>query len=64
MVVTLDGNSLTIESTMAVAQEGDDLRVSPASLKRMAKFRSVLEGKLERREVVYGVNTGFGSLSK
>jgi histidine ammonia-lyase len=63
MVVLLDGQSLTLKSTMAVAEEGAPVKISSASLRKMEKFRSLLEQKLGRGEVVYGVNTGFGSLS-
>ena len=63
MVVTLDGNSLTVDSAISIASKDEQVKVSPASLKRMSKFRSVLEEKLERKESIYGVNTGFGSLS-
>ena len=63
MVVTLDGRSLTLESAVEVVEGGARVRVGASSLKRMEKFRSLLEQKLRRGEVVYGVNTGFGSLS-
>ena len=63
MPVTIDGQSLTLESALAVAEKGEKIRASPSSLKRMEKFRVVLEQKLARGEIVYGVNTGFGSLS-
>jgi len=48
---------------MKVAEGGGTVRISPSSAKRMEKFRSVLDQKLGRGEVVYGVNTGFGSMS-
>jgi histidine ammonia-lyase len=63
MVVTVDGRSLTIESAIDVAEKGVAVKVTPQSLRQMEKFRALLEQKLERGEVVYGVNTGFGSLS-
>jgi len=63
MVVLVDGRSLTIESAMEVAEHGEVIRVSPQSLRQMEKFRAQLEQKLLRGEVVYGVNTGFGSLA-
>ena len=63
MVVAVDGRSLTIGSTVDVAEHGAKVRASPASLKQMDEFRVLLEGKLSRGDVVYGVNTGFGSLS-
>lgn len=63
MVVSVDGHSLTIESTVDVAEGGAKVKVSPQSLRHMEKFRSLLEQKLSRGDVVYGVNTGFGSLA-
>jgi histidine ammonia-lyase len=63
MVVVLNGRSLTIESAMQVAEHCAIVRASPQSLRQMWKFRALLEEKLTRGEVVYGVNTGFGSLS-
>jgi histidine ammonia-lyase len=61
--VTLDGHSLTIDTAIDVAEGGAVVKPSASSLKRMEKFRALLEQKLSRGEVVYGVNTGFGSLS-
>jgi histidine ammonia-lyase len=63
LVVTVDGRSLTIESATDVAERGVEARVSPQSLRQMEKFRALLDQKLRSGEVVYGVNTGFGSLS-
>ncbi|MDG6902287.1 MAG: aromatic amino acid lyase [Nitrososphaerota archaeon] len=63
MVVAVDGRSLTLAGAMQVAERGEEVRASPASLKHMEKLRALLEEKLSRGEVVYGVNTGFGSLS-
>ena len=63
MAVTVDGHTLTVERTIDVAVRGSSVKVSARSLKRMKKFRALLEQKLTRGEVVYGVNTGFGSLS-
>lgn len=63
MVVTLDGRTLTLESAVEVAEGRATVRASPASLRQMDKFRALLDEKLARGDVVYGVNTGFGSLS-
>ena len=63
MVVTVDGRSLTLKSAMAVAERGAAVKASPASLKQMDQFRTPHEETLARGDVVYGVNTGFGSLS-
>ena len=62
-MVVVDGKSLTLESALDVSERRAAVRASPRSLRRMAEFRTLLEEKLARGEVVYGVNTGFGSLS-
>jgi histidine ammonia-lyase len=63
MVTVVDGRSLTIESAIDVAVNGAAVKASAQSLRQMEKFRALLEQKLSRGDVVYGVNTGFGSLS-
>lgn len=63
MVVTLDGRSLSLESVMRVAEAAEKVKISSASIRRMQRFRSILEEKLNQGQKVYGVNTGFGSLS-
>jgi histidine ammonia-lyase len=62
MTVALDGRSLTLEDFAKVVSE-EKVRVGAPSIRRMEKFRALLEKKLSSGEVVYGVNTGFGSLS-
>ena len=63
MSVTVDGRTLTVERAIEVAEQGAAVRVNAQTYKHMEKFRDLLEQKLARGEVVYGVNTGFGSLS-
>ena len=62
-MVVVNGKSLTVERAIDVAERNVSVRASTQSLKQMEKFRALLEQKLVRGEVVYGVNTGFGSLS-
>ena len=61
--VVVDGHSLTLRSAMDVAEGGVPVQASPASLKKLERFRALLEKKLASGEVVYGINTGFGSLA-
>lgn len=61
--MNLDGKSLTIDAAVSVAN-GERVKLKETSLRRMEKLRSLLERKLSKGEVVYGVNTGFGSLSE
>ncbi|HUI86264.1 MAG TPA: aromatic amino acid ammonia-lyase [Nitrososphaerales archaeon] len=63
MPVTIDGSSLTLETIMRIGANGEKVRIGRASIKKMERFRALLQEKLDRGDVVYGVNTGFGSLS-
>lgn len=61
--VALDGESLTIAQVCDVAREGAHAALTERARDRMRRSRAVVDGVLERGEVVYGVNTGFGKLS-
>ena len=62
--IELDGESLTLAKVRAVADERAPVRLAPSARERMARTRAVVEGIVERRDVVYGVTTGFGKLSE
>lgn len=63
MVVTLTGDTLSVGEVMRIAQGGEEVAMSEPAIKRLETYRSLLEQKIARGEVIYGVNTGFGSLS-
>lgn len=63
-VITLSTNSLALEDVVAVARRGVRVRVSPKSIAAMKKSRAVVERALKDGQPHYGINTGFGSLSK
>jgi histidine ammonia-lyase len=58
----IDGSSLTLEQTAAVAG-GAQVSIAPAARERVERTRRFVEGIIERGEVVYGINTGFGALA-
>ncbi len=61
-MVEIDGGSLTLEQTLAVA-EGAQVTLAQAARERVERTRSFVEGIIESGEVVYGINTGFGALA-
>lgn len=63
-MVTLDGESLTIEDVRAVAVDCAKVSLANTARARMLRTREVVTGIVERGDVVYGVNTGFGKLSE
>jgi histidine ammonia-lyase len=60
--IVLDGESLVIGDVAAVA-DGAPVSLAPAARARMARTRAIVDAIVERRDVVYGVTTGFGKLS-
>ncbi len=63
-MVTLNGNSLSLEELVAVARRGAHVELSDDARERVRRSREVIESTIKEREVVYGVNTGFGRLSE
>ena len=63
MEITLNGNTMTIEEIMRIGSEGVKIRLSDDSIDRMRGSRDHVERILETGTTVYGINTGFGSLS-
>ncbi|MCH1481549.1 MAG: histidine ammonia-lyase [Candidatus Poseidoniaceae archaeon] len=60
--VYLDGNTLSPAEAMAVATGSAKLEITQDSWDRIINSRKVVEDILKSGEVVYGINTGFGSL--
>lgn len=61
--VTLDGHSLTIDDVAGIARYGRKIELDPAAIARISKCRGLLERKIQKREIMYGVNTGIGELA-
>jgi len=61
--VILDGEHLTLEQVLEVAEGKAGVRISPLAEKRMKRSRDFVEAALEQGEKIYGVTTGFGLLS-
>jgi histidine ammonia-lyase len=64
MAVKLDGKSLNIETLVGIARGGEQVEVAEDAWKRIDKCRAMLDDKVEKREVMYGVTTGIGELSE
>jgi histidine ammonia-lyase len=61
-IIEIDGASLTLDQTAAVA-DGAQVKLADPARGRIEQARQFVEAILARGEVVYGVNTGFGALS-
>ncbi len=64
-VVDLEGGPLTVDQVVAVARQRSTVRLTPGARERIAQGRAVVE-RLNTADgrPVYGVNTGFGTLSR
>ena len=61
--VTLDGSSLDLEQVVQVSRLNAPVVISEIALEKTAEGRKALERMLGEKNVIYGVNTGFGALS-
>ena len=64
MAIIIDGHNLTIEKVVQVARRNEKVELHPDAKKRIEKCRTLLEDKIQKREIMYGVNTGIGELSE
>ncbi len=64
MPITLDGSSLTIEKLVEIARDNEKVKLAPEALERIKVCRAMLEEKLAKKEIMYGVNTGIGEFSE
>jgi histidine ammonia-lyase len=62
--IILDGSGLTIEKLVQIARNSEMVELHPGALKRIKTCRSMLEKKIEAKEIMYGVNTGIGEFSE
>jgi histidine ammonia-lyase len=62
--VTVDGGALSIDEVERVARGGARVELGTAARERLSASRAALEGALGAGEIIYGVNTGFGSLAR
>ena len=62
--IILDGETLTIEDIVTVARENAKVEIPDYVKEKVLNSRKILEEILDSDKAVYGVNTGFGALSK
>jgi histidine ammonia-lyase len=60
----IKGEGLTIENVVNVARHGQKVELHPDAVNRINVCRTMLEKKIEAKEIMYGVNTGIGEFSE
>lgn len=64
MSIILNGSGLTIGKLVKIARYGEKVELDKKALDRIKKCRTLLEKKIEAKEIMYGVNTGIGEFSE
>ncbi|MGE0631171.1 MAG: histidine ammonia-lyase [Pseudobdellovibrionaceae bacterium] len=60
----IDGENLNLDKVWAVAQsQNPNVTLAASARKKMLESRAYIEGRINKGEVMYGVNTGFGAFS-
>ena len=61
--VSLNGSSLSIKDVLDAGEGSAVFEIDESAVIAMTESRSAVKRILEKGEVVYGINTGFGALS-
>ncbi len=62
-IVTLDGETLTLEQVVAVARYGVKVDLHPTAKEKVLRSRNYVNQLIEGNQTVYGITTGFGKFS-
>lgn len=62
--IEITGKDLTVEKVKSVARDYAKVSLPKDALKKCKKGREILEYYINKKTKIYGVTTGFGSLSK
>jgi len=63
-MIHLDGHSLTLAQLLSIADGHEEVAVAPAAAAAVDAARHVVDRQAAADAAVYGINTGFGSLSE
>ena len=62
-MITIDGNSLTIEQVIQVSRNKEKVKIHPKNKELVNKNAAVVEDFVKEGQVVYGITTGIGSFA-
>jgi histidine ammonia-lyase len=63
-MVLLDGEHLTLDNLLAIADDHAEVALAPAARARVTAARDVVDRRADGDAPVYGINTGFGSFAE
>lgn len=62
-MIHLNGSDLTLNDFIKVTRDYVLVKINDEAIKHVNKSREIVHSIIESKEVVYGINTGFGKLS-
>jgi len=62
-MVTLTGEHLDLATLLRISRGGERVSIDEEARERVLTSRDIVEKTIERQDVVYGINTGFGKLA-
>lgn len=62
-MIYLTGDSLSFNEVNHVVFHHEQVKVDPEAIQRVAANRKTVETKLDNKQTMYGINTGFGKFS-
>jgi len=63
-MIRLDGDSLTLDELLAIADQYEAVGLSDAAMQRVDAARAVVDRQALGDTPIYGINTGFGALAE
>jgi histidine ammonia-lyase len=61
-MIEINGQNITIDQLVRVA-DGEEVRLAASAQEVMKKSKKYIADRIQKGEVIYGVNTGFGAFS-
>lgn len=62
-ILLIEGNSLTLEKISSFLSDNLKVKLSPESVKKVKRSRSLIDKWVDEGKVIYGVTTGFGEFA-
>jgi histidine ammonia-lyase len=64
MTYIITGYGMTVEDVVNVARNNEKVELHPDAVKRIQVCRKMVEDKIAKKEIMYGINTGIGEFSE
>lgn len=63
-MIKIDGETLAVENVVNIARHYEKVTLNDKAIEKIKRSRTVVENLVKENKTIYGLNTGFGELSK